>query len=136
MGTIVYAGLKVVDIVMRKLISVAENLGWKVELGEQEDGNGCIKKFAELEKYSPAGEDFFLTVFYEDASDFVHKVWEQYEAFDVDEHVEMWILARKRVEGVPKASVLVKDAEEIEKMIEELYDALNKKYQFMKTIME
>ena len=124
------------DIAMKKLIDVAENLGWKVDLSKQEDRYGNNQKIAELEKYSPAGEDFILTVFYEDAADFVHKVWEQYEAFDVDEHVEMWILARERVKGVPKASVLVKDAEEIEKMIEELYDALNDKYQFMKSIME
>lgn len=60
---------------MRKLVNVAEHLGWKVDLSEQEDWNGYIKKFAELEKYSPAGEDFFLTVFYEDTADFVHKVW-------------------------------------------------------------
>ena len=46
--------------------------------------------------------------------------------FDVDEHVEMWIEARRNgVRGVPSSiRELVEDAEDIDKMLEELADAL------------
>ena len=48
-----------------KLREVCERLGWSVE--EYEDGT------VELEKYSPAGEDFIVTV---DAEGFVENVKE------------------------------------------------------------
>lgn len=45
--------------------------------------------------------------------------------FDVDEHVEMWLEARQNgTAGVPPARILVHDAEDIEKMLLDLVDAL------------
>ena len=45
--------------------------------------------------------------------------------FDVDEHIEMWIEAKRSgTNGVPSARELVHDAEAIDKMLDELADAL------------
>lgn len=44
----------------------------------------------ELEKYSPAVEDFIMCV---EAENFPSAVMEYYEDFDVDEHIEMWVEA-------------------------------------------
>lgn len=47
--------------------------------------------------------------------------------FDPDEHIEMWIEARKNgVAGVPTTRELVHDAEAIQKMLKELAEALMK----------
>lgn len=48
-----------------------------------------------------------------------------YEDFDIDEHIEMWVEARKNgVSGVPSIRELVKDAEEIDGMILKLSQTL------------
>ena len=56
------------------------------------------------------------------------KVEEYAQDFDVDEHVERWIDARKRgVSGVPSTiRELLEDAEAIQKMLNDLAEALNK----------
>lgn len=52
----------------------------------------------------------------------VLKYWEE---FDADDHVEELIEAKRNgFQGVPRASVLVKDAEAIDDMLKELADAL------------
>lgn len=63
---------------------ILERLGWSYT----DDGDGNI----ELEKYSPAGEDFIITV---GAENFVENVKEYAAHFDQDEHIEMWISARR-----------------------------------------
>ena len=45
---------------------------------------------------------------------------ECYEDFDIDEHIETWVEARKNgTSGVPSVRRLAIDAEEIDKMLEE-----------------
>lgn len=93
-----------------KLTDVCERLDWAVR--EYDDGT------IELGKQSPAGEDFSFTV---DVENFVDNVKEYAASFDIDEHIEMWIEARKNgVGGVPSTRELVKDAEDIDKMLREL----------------
>lgn len=97
-----------------KYRAVCEQLDWRVADG----GDGNI----ELEKYSPAGEDFVITL---GAEDFVDNVKEYAANFDQDEHIEMWIEARRnKVRGVPPTRELVKDAEDIDAMLKELAEAL------------
>ena len=99
----------------KKYLDVLEKLDWTVS-SYTDDGR------VELETHSPAGEDFLICV---EEESFPHAVAECYEDFDVDEHIEMWIEARKNgVSGVPSTRRLVKDAEDIEKMLEELAEAL------------
>ena len=72
--------------------------------------------------FSPAGEDLVICV---DVKDFPMSVAEYSNNFDVDEHVEMWLEARQNgTAGVPPARILVHDAEDIEKMLLDLVDAL------------
>lgn len=96
-----------------KYREVCERLEWSV----YECGDGSI----ELEKYSPAGEDFSICV---GAENFVGNVKEYAASFDQEEHIEMWVLARHTVSGVPSIKELVKDAEDIDKMLKELAEAL------------
>lgn len=92
---------------------ICENLGWKII--ECSDGD------YELEKWSPAGEDIIFDV---SAKKFVESVREYADSFDVDDHVEMWISGRGQ-RGVPSTvRELLEDAEAIEKMLDELADAL------------
>ena len=98
-----------------KYRDICESLDWYIASEE----NGYI----ELEKYSPAGEDFIMTV---PAESFVQEVQEYASDFDVDNHIEMWIEARHNgVRGVPNTRTLVEDAEAIQEMLEELAEALS-----------
>lgn len=98
-----------------KYIDVLEERDWIV-CGYTDDGR------VELEKYSPAGEDFLMCVETENFPEAVMKFWED---FDPDEHAEELIVAKRNgFQGVPRASTLVEDAEAIDTMIRELADAL------------
>lgn len=75
----------------------------------------------ELKKYSPAGEDFIFTI---DGEDIPREVREYAEDFDADEHVDLWREGRGK-RGVPDSwRVLIDDAEAIQKMLDELAEAL------------
>ena len=76
-------------------------------------------------KCSPAGEDFFI---YVPIQNFAEKVEEYAQDFDVDEHVEMWLDARKSgFSGVPfTIRELLEDAESVRQMVNDLAEALNK----------
>lgn len=96
------------------LVSKAEELGWTVHIDEQ-----CW----EFQKYSPAGEDFWLSI---NGKDVVDELLDWYEGFDTEDHVMMHMEAKKHgVSGVPSLKELVADADAIDKMVEELYDALH-----------
>lgn len=97
----------------QKYRDVCERLEWSVY--ECDDGS------IELEKHSPAGEDFSICV---GAENFVDNVKEYAASFDQEEHIEMWVSARHTVSGVPSIKELVKDAEDIDKMLKELAEAL------------
>lgn len=97
-----------------KLREKAEELGWSL----YEDENGGV----ELGKYSPAGEDFSFYVHEKD--NLVEATREYADGFDTEEHIEMWVMARHSVSGVPDIKTLVKDADAIQEMLNELADAL------------
>lgn len=99
----------------QKYLDVLENHDWQVS---SYTGDGRV----ELQKYSPAGEDFNICV---EVEDFPRAVAEYAADFDPDEHIEMWIEARHNgVKGVPSTRELVHDAEDIDKMLQELASAL------------
>lgn len=98
-----------------KYLAILEKLDWAVS-SYTDDGR------VELEKYSPAGEDFIICV---EVKNFPAAVLEYWEGFDADDHVEELIEAKRNgFRGVPRASVLVKDAEAIDAMLKELANAL------------
>lgn len=93
---------------------ICEKLDWRVT----SDGDGNI----ELEKYSPAGEDFIITFGEEN---FVDNVKAYAASFDQEEHIEMWVEAkRNKVANVPSIKELVEDAQAIDDMLRELACAL------------
>lgn len=99
-----------------RLIEKADELEWSVNI----DGDDW-----EFEKYSPAGEDFIFTV----SVDAPEEVWREVRRyandFDTEEHIEMWVEAKKNlVSGIPSIRRLVEDADDIDKMLDELADAL------------
>ena len=97
----------------KEYLKVCDNLEWQVNV------NG---DYVELEKYSPAGEDFNFSVTLKNFKDDVLEY-----SFDEDEHVRMWLNAKDSgVSGVPSAKELVNDAEEITSMINELKEELSK----------
>ena len=95
--------------------NICESNGWVISRYDDER--------VEISKYSPAGEDFSFVVY---KDDFIKNVTEYAEDFDIDEHIEMWIEARKHgARGVPSTRELVTDAEDISLMLQELASALN-----------
>lgn len=98
-----------------KYLDVLEKHEWRV-CGYTDDGR------VELEKYSPAGEDFIICL---NVENFPEAVAEYSADFDVDDHIEMWIEARRNgVGGVPPTRELITDAEAIAEMLRELTGAL------------
>ena len=99
----------------QRYIDILEENDWSVS-SYTDDGR------VELQKYSPAGEDFSIIV---EVEDFTESVREYANDFDADEHAEMWVEARGKVNGVPESiRELIDDAEEIQEMLNELADAL------------
>lgn len=101
---------------MNRIIEAAEQLDWRTYTDE----NGI-----EFSQYSPAGEDFSFYSHGKTAHEIVHSVLECSQDFDPDEHIAMWIEAKRNgVAGVPSTRELVHDAEAIAEMLETLADAL------------
>lgn len=103
----------------------AEQLGW--DITKEGDNEFYVSQF------SPAGEDFGINVTCDGSfSKFADAVTECYEDFDVDDHIEMWIEAKRNgVGGVPSTRQLVKDAEDIDDMLRQLSDWLDLKVEEM-----
>lgn len=91
---------------------ICENQGWHINVYETD---------IELNKYTPAGEDFSFTI---DANDDLQRQVEEYaDDFDVDEHVKMWIGGP----GAPSSiRCLLEDAEWIDEDLHDLAKALIK----------
>lgn len=96
----------------QEYVEAIEEQGWKI--WELEDGS------VDLEKYSPAGEDFIISLTSTD--NLAEALQDYYEDFDPEEHAGMWDEARRHgaMKGIPSLFTLVEDAKDIDKMIEEL----------------
>lgn len=96
------------------LVNAAEELGWCCRVY---DGD------AELQKHSPAGEDFIVSI--DDIDDMVSCVAKYAEDFDADEHAAFWVEHRGSTSGVPSSiRALIDDADAIKAMLEELAEKL------------
>ena len=111
---------------MKTLLTKAEELGWWWNAWIEESQNN--RTYVEISQYSPAGEDFSMIIDFDagdQCSSFRDSLESYYEDFDIDEHTEMWIEAKKNgVFGVPSIKGLVDDAKEIDAMILKLSQAL------------
>lgn len=112
---------------LKMLLDKAEEMGWNWEAYIEPDNR---RTYVEIGQSSPAGEDFSMTIDFDEenqADSFKDSLESYYEDFDIDEHIEMWIEAKRSgTSGVPSARELVKDAEAIDGMILELSQALQK----------
>lgn len=97
----------------QKYLDKLEQLEWVVNESES---------WIELEKYSPAGEDFIFSV---SADNFVDDIKEYAANFDPDEHIEMWVMAKYNGgKDIPSIRELVEDADAIDEMLQELAIAM------------
>lgn len=112
---------------LKMLLDKAEEMGWNWETYIEP---GSRRTYVEIGQPSPAGEDFSMTIDFDEenqADSFKDSLESYYEDFDIDEHIEMWIEAKRSgTSGVPSTRELVKDAEAIDGMILELSQALQK----------
>lgn len=112
---------------LKILLDKAEEMGWNWEAYVEPDNR---RTYVEIGQSSPAGEDFSMTIDFDEenqADSFKDSLESYYEDFDIDEHIEMWIEAKRSgTSGVPSTRELVKDAEAIDGMILELSQALQK----------
>lgn len=93
----------------KKYIDVFERHEWRVTE---------LEGWVEIETWSPAGENL---VFYINGKNIPAEIRELYEGFDPDDHAgELYEAGKNGLSGVPSLSVLVKDAAEIEEMLENL----------------
>lgn len=121
---------------LEQLLVNAEKLDWGYTIYQEPEGlrNGwhCEERnYVELEKYSPAGEDFGMIVNFNmdnPIDSFMDDLKEYSEDFDVDEHVEMWLPSRGKGGCPGSISELVEDAEAIRDMIVELWEILDSKH--------
>lgn len=102
-----------------KFSDVCDDLGWTFNHYGDE---------YELEKVSPAGEDFII---YVAENDFAGDLRRQADDFDEDEHVAMWVQARASGDyyanrSIPPVKELVEDAAAIKAMLCELAEAIEK----------
>lgn len=102
---------------MDELRDYLEENGWHIY---DDDG------YWDVSQHSPAGEDFlFCIVHNNDVEEAIKEIKRYADDFDIDEHVKMWVGAQGRVSGVPDTVTLVEDAQDIQKMLDNLADGVN-----------
>ena len=104
---------------MENLKNKIKELGWNVYEIDFCDGKGW-----ELEKYSPAGEDFIFQIEHNQTVEkAIENIKEYVNNFDEDEHARLWATARDV--GQPTTlKELIQDAENIHNMLYELANNL------------
>lgn len=114
--------------IQQKITEIAEILGWSVDLSEPQNGKIDVN-FA---KYTSYGQDFNFSVELEDddMEAFIDNIHEYYENFDVDEEAYIWIGSDGHGKnGAPyHIADIVKDMEEAEVMMADLYEAFRQYY--------
>lgn len=112
---------------LQRMLDKAKELDWSYMVYEEPSHNS--RTYVEMGKYSPAGEDFLMTIDFDaedQAESFLKDLWDYADNFDIDGHVEMWLPERGKG-GCPAAvRELVEDAEAIVEMIKELYGQLDR----------
>ena len=111
---------------MKILLAKAEELDWWWSAWIEESQNA--RTYVEIGQHSPAGEDFSMIIDFDSENQcdsFRDSLESYYEDFDIDEHIEMWVEAKRNgVSGVPSIRELVDDAREIDAMILKLSQTL------------
>lgn len=102
----------------KKLQKKIEDCGWNVEQVNETEW--------EIESSSPLGEDLVEYINGENDEEIIADIERLASNFDVDDHVELYV-GMRGTRGVPNSiSALVKDAEDIQEMLDDLAMAVNK----------
>ena len=114
--------------IQQKITEIAKILGWSVDFSEPQNGKTDVN-FA---KYTSYGQDFNFSVELEDddMEAFIDNIHEYYENFDVDEEAYIWIGSDGHGKnGAPyHIADIVKDMEEAEVMMADLYETFRQYY--------
>ena len=120
-----------------KMLERAEELGWCYRKEEQESplGNGQVDRYIEFERYTPAGEDFLFTVFYEKPEYLPREIMSYADDFDLNDHVLRWLDAKRNGDStVPDVVELVDDGRWIQNELKILAEELNREMIRLKEI--
>lgn len=105
----------------RKIESIAESLHWSVNWDIDGD-----RKYVEFSKYSPYGQDFSFTVWYDNLNEIVEEIFEYYQSYDPSEEAYIWLdESGHGKNGAPYGMIDVyNDMVACEEMIFEFYQKL------------
>lgn len=110
---------------IQAIVHAAESLNWCVSCSRQRYAGQEEYFTLELERYSPAGEDFIFTAGGKTPNEIIADIIDYARDFDTEGHVtEMLVAKRNGLAGVPDVQTLVEDADEIAFMLCELSGAL------------
>ena len=102
----------------KELQKKIEDCGWNVEQVNDTEW--------EIESSSSLGEDLVEYINGKNDKEIIEDIERLASNFDVDDHVELYV-GMRGTRGVPDSiSALVKDAEDIQKMFNELAQAVNR----------
>jgi hypothetical protein len=109
-----------------------DDLEWYVS--KYADYSNLKKSYLEFTGSSPAGEDISFSIDFdasklpcEQIQEIIDDLGSYYECFDTEEHVTMLLEAKNSgLSGVPDVETLVKDAKEIDDMIRQLSEFVDK----------
>lgn len=112
---------------MNDFLNYANDLGWCCYTSDKREDEVCV----ELEKFSPMGQDFIATLWFENDNedDFIDKLKDYWQNFDPDEETARWIDDMGHgINGAPYnlQDVLI-DMEDCKEMLRDLYIAFHNK---------
>lgn len=104
------------------IIEILEINGCYIGEIQKQDDNYYI----DLQQYTPAGEDWYITIWFDGTDEnFVTQVEEYYNNFDVDEETEILIESRGK-NGIPSSiRIILEDQEWKNNKLKELSKDLN-----------
>ena len=111
---------------LQRMLNKAEELDWSYTVYEEPSQNN--RHYAELGKYSPAGEDFSMIIDFDvedQAESFLKDLQDYSNNYDADDHAEMWLPERGKGGCPSSLKELLDDAEAIGEMVKELYIKLD-----------
>lgn len=114
---------------MNDFLKLAEDLGWSYNVSDtpNERGEVCV----DLEKYSPQGQDFIATIWFENENEhnFIKALREYWQDYDTDEEACKWIGEDGHGKNGAPYSIreLLDDMEDCKGMLRELYVAFHNK---------
>lgn len=102
---------------INKVTNISESLNWSITV----DGNEF-----EFEKWSPAGQDFCMSITADNMDDLIDKLYERYENYDPSEEAYLWLDEFGHGKnGAPyDMKDVYEDMEACQEMILELHDAI------------